>query len=88
MGDLADEVAGEVDQELSDQELAVLKETSTNLEALRPQIANQVTYDALISAVETSTAKNESLAQLKARIEALGGEAVTLAQKVSGLIRA
>jgi hypothetical protein len=88
MDDLADKVADQVDKELADQELAVLKATSTNLEELRPKIADQATYDALISAVQASTAKNESLAQLKDRIEALGNEAVTLAQKVSGLIRA
>jgi len=88
MGGIADEAADDVDQELAAEELEVLKATSTNLEALRPQIADQATYDKLISAVEASTDKNESLSQLKERIEALGSAAVAVTNKVIGLLGA
>ncbi|SYZ71892.1 hypothetical protein TRIP_C20007 [Candidatus Zixiibacteriota bacterium] len=80
MGKLADETARQVDQMLSDDELELIKNTSINWESLKPKITNSETYTSLINAVQQSTKKNEDLAQLRARIENLGKDALKAAR--------
>lgn len=84
MGDLADAAAQATDAELSDQEAALLKNTGVDLASLRPQLAcSDADFAALVSAVEAATANNESLAQLKQRLQALGSGVVALAGKAA-----
>jgi hypothetical protein len=86
MGDLSNETARETDEALRDQELRLLIETTVDWDRLRPHIADQIAYDAFIKVVEASTAQNDSVAQLKARIQVLGREGFGVARKVLDLI--
>lgn len=74
------------DAELSDEEAQVLLSTSVNWEDLRPKVADQEVYDKLIKVVNKATKNNESLAQLKNRLESLGKEGLKVAKKVADLI--
>jgi len=86
MREAADRAASDTDQELSAQ-LSALKETTTsNLEALKPQITDKESYEKLIQAVAESTQRNESLAQLEGRIRSLGSAVVSVAGKAAKLL--
>jgi len=82
MGDLSDEAARETDEVLRDQEVKLLAETKIDWKRLRPEIADQQTYDALAAAVQAATSGNETLAQLKVRVQSLGKEGAAVARKV------
>jgi len=82
----AKKTTAKVERLLAD-ELSALKEvTRTDLEKLRPKITDEETYQRLIDAVEESTRRNESIAQLKSRVEKLGAKAVEIAKKIAGLL--
>ena len=87
MGKLADQTARDTDEELRDQELAMLADTAIDWESLRPQVADQETYNRLMDEVRKSTAKNESLAQLRRRLEKLGTDGVALVKKVARMMK-
>lgn len=86
MGKLAHEAAEEVNEILADEEAILLARTRIDLESLRPQISDKQAYDRLIPVVRESIRKNESIAQLKARILALGKEVQKVAKEVIPLI--
>lgn len=86
MGKLADEVAREVDEKLAGEESALVQRTTADLEKLRPQISDSVSFDKLVAAVEESTQRNESAAQLKQRIENLGKAVVRVAKEAAAKI--
>ncbi|HET6438791.1 MAG TPA: hypothetical protein VFG59_12055 [Anaeromyxobacter sp.] len=86
MGDLSDQAARDTDQQLADEEAKLLADTSVDWEKLRPEVGDSSMYDALEKAVEQSTARNESLAQLKSRIENLGKEGIALAKNVASIL--
>ncbi len=87
MEGLANEVVGQVDKELADEEARLLQQTTVNLEQLRPQISDPDAFDKLVEAVQKSTQKNENLAQLKARLEKLGEGVLRIAKEVAGKIK-
>ena len=87
MEGLANEVVGQVDKELADEEARLLQQTTVNLEQLRPQISDPDAFDKLVEAVQKSTQKNENLAQLKARLEKLGEGVLRIAKVVAGKIK-
>lgn len=73
--------------ELLENELEALKQaTTTDLESLRPHVADEETYNKLIEVVEESTRNNESLAQLKERIEKLGEIGLSMAKRIIQLL--
>jgi hypothetical protein len=79
----ASEKASKETDELLEEELKALKNaTSTDLEALRPKVTDTEAYNKLIKVVEEATQKNESLAQLKANILALGSEVLKVSKEV------
>jgi hypothetical protein len=82
MDDLAEETARQTDALLADQELAILKKTSTNLKSFRIAISDKASFDKLISATNASTKNNESVGQLRDRIRQLGGGVVAVAKQV------
>lgn len=86
MAPLGKSTVSRTDAELADTEAQVLQTTQVDWEALRPQVTGQDVYDQLIAAVKESTAQNENLAQLRARIEALGSEGVAFAKRVLKLL--
>jgi len=87
MDDMADKAAKETDEELSDQEASMLKETGVTLEGLRPQVSDKASFDKLIEAVNAATANNESVAQLQNRLKSLGAGVVKVAKVVVDIIK-
>jgi hypothetical protein len=87
MGGLGDETAREVDKELASEEARLLLRTRTNLTDLRPQISDKAAFNLLLQAVQTSTEKNESVAEFKNRLEALGKGVLKVAKEVYGLVK-
>jgi hypothetical protein len=87
MDDIADDVVDQVDKELADEEANLLRQTTVDLEQLRPQISDPDAFDKLVEAVQKSTQKNEDLAQLKARLEKLGEGVLRVAKEVAGMIK-
>ena len=77
---LAEESKKQTDELLADELNALKAATRTDLEKLRPKVVDEASYNKLISAVEESTRSNESLAQLKDRIEKLGGEVIRISK--------
>lgn len=84
--ELAKQSKKKADEELADALQTVKGMTRADLESLRPKVSNQEEYARLITAVEEATARNESIADLKARIEKLGPAALDLAKEVSKLL--
>ena len=68
--------------ELADAEARLLRDTEIDWEDLRPIVTGQDTYDALVDAVRDSTRQNESLAELKDRLNSLGERGVAFARKI------
>ncbi|NIV96578.1 hypothetical protein GWN42_28290 [candidate division KSB1 bacterium] len=87
MQEAAGEAREETDELLEDELLALRDATKTDLDALRPQVTDKETYDKLIAAVNEATQRNESIAQLKSRIENLGEAAVKTFKEVTALIK-
>jgi hypothetical protein len=86
MGKLSRKTRARVDEELKEQELTVLMDTTVDLESLRPQISDVESFNKLIEAVQASTGKNESIAQLKDRIATLGKGVIEVAKEVAKLV--
>jgi hypothetical protein len=82
---LAGESAGAADAALKDDEVALLEKTSLDLAGLRPQVSDAASFDKLIAAVNESTRRNESIAQLKQRITDLGQGALAVAKEVAAI---
>ena len=74
--------------EMLREELDALKNaTAADMESLKPRITDKETYDTLISAVQESTDKNESLAQLEERLKTLGTKAIQVGKEAVKLLR-
>ena len=86
MGKRAHETAEEVNKILADQEMELLLNTGIPWETLKPQISDQESYEKLIAEVHEATRKNENIAQLKTRLETLGGNVMRVAKKVYFLL--
>ncbi len=80
------ESAAAADEELKSSIERIKALTSVDHDALRPQVSDSATYDALIKEVAEATRRNESLAQIAERIGRLSNAAVDLAKQVSALI--
>jgi len=74
------------DAALAEELQALKKATDTKLEELRPRITDEVTYDKLIAEVKEATARNESLAQFRERVEKLGPAALRVVKELKGFI--
>ena len=86
MGKRSRETRARVDEELKERELTVLIDTTVDLEALRPKISDAESFNKLVEAVQASTGKNESIAQLKDRITTLGKGVIDVAKEVIKLV--
>lgn len=82
MDKLGAKTARDTDVQLADEELKLLARTTIDWKRFRPQIADKATYDALEAEVGAATAANESLAQLKFRVQALGKGAAAVVRQV------
>ena len=86
MPGIGDATAARVNEELADQQAQLLLRTRTNLEDVKPVLADKEAFEKLLQAVAESTARNESVAAFQARVKALGTNAVKLAKMLSGLM--
>jgi hypothetical protein len=86
MKEKAAESAANTDALLENELQALQEATRTNLEALRPKVSDPEAYKKLMDIVDQSSRANESIGQLKARIEQAGSQAIKLAKKVYGLL--
>jgi hypothetical protein len=80
------ETVKKTNEQLKDEELKVLMISSGKLASLKPQISDKTAFDQLVAAVSESTKKNENVAQLQARLSALGEAVVGTAKKVMPLL--
>jgi hypothetical protein len=87
MDRLADKTKAKTDALLKDDEAQLLASTAVDLEELKPLFSDQASFDALIKAVNESTAKNESIAQLKQRLTDLGTGVLAVAKEVAPLLK-
>ncbi len=74
------------DRELVDEELKLLLRTTIDWEILRPKVLDYAVYDQLIAEVNEATKRNESIGQLRSRLQRLGIDGLGLAKKVVGLL--
>lgn len=81
------ESAAKADALLEDELTALRMATKTDLEAIRPKITDQQTYDQLLKITDESRQNNEDIGQLRARIEKAGTQVVALAKEVYKLIK-
>jgi transposase len=82
----SEEAAKETDELLSEELDALKDATAADMESLKPKITDKETYAKLIDAVKESTDKNESLAQLEARLKTLGTTAIKVAKEAVKLL--
>lgn len=87
MGKLSKKTMENVDMELKEKELALLKETDVDLESLRPQVSDEKSFNDLIEAVKAATDHNESIAELRQRIANLGEGVVKVAKEVFDIVK-
>lgn len=86
MGRLSKKTREKVDKELKEQEVMLLNDTKVDLGSLRPQVSDPEFLDKLIEAVNASTQHNESVAELRQRITALGSGVVKVAKEVGDIL--
>jgi len=87
MAKLSKKTRAKVDTALVDKELAVLKRTDVDMVSLRPKVSDPESFDKFVEAVNQSNKNNESLAQLRTRLESLGGGVLRVAKEVIGLVK-
>jgi len=84
--DIAADSAAHTDQLLDEELQTLLKATIEDLEALRPHVTDQETYNKLISVVEEATQYNEKMARLKEMILKGGSKLLNLSKKASKML--
>ena len=82
----ADRAAKAATDDLAEEFKALQDATIADLEKLKPKVSDSEAYDKLIVAVKEATAKNESIAEFKNRLQKLGSNVVALAKEVKGLL--
>ncbi len=87
MAKLGNKVFKKTEGDLADEELELLAETSIDWEELRPKVGDSDIYDQLISEVQEATRNNESLSQLKNRLQKLGEGGMKLAGKIIEIVK-
>jgi len=83
----SEDAAKETDEMLSEELDALKNATAADMESLKPKITDKETYDKLIDAVKESKDKNESLAQLEARLKTLGTTAIKVVKEAVKLLK-
>lgn len=83
----SEDAAKETDEMLSEELDALKNATAADMESLKPKITDKETYDKLIDAVRESKDKNESLAQLEARLKTLGTTAIKVGKEAVKLLK-
>ena len=72
---------------LLDEELKKVMDEVTRIDELKPDTADQETYDKLTEIVQEATSKNHSIATLKENVEELGKGAVSLFKEIAEIAK-
>ena len=83
----ASEKSAEKARALLDEEIKNVMDEVARIDELRPDTADQETYDKLIQVVQEATSKNHSIATLKENVEKLGQGAVSLFKEMSEIAK-
>lgn len=86
MGKKARETREKVDKSLQIIEQQILQKTTSKLEALRPQISDQETFDKLLDIVNEATSNNNNLGSLKDNISKLGVAGRDILSKIVSIL--
>ena len=73
-------------RDLLDEHIKSLMDNVNQMDKLKPVTADNATYEKLIAVVREATAKNHSIATLKANIQNLGEGAVSLAKDIAARV--
>jgi len=79
----ASDASADAASKLLDQSLRQVMANIDRLDELKPRTADEATFQRLIAVVRESTARNESIAQLHARVAKLGERAVGLLHQMA-----
>jgi hypothetical protein len=71
---------------LADDYNTLIQATKSDLDALRPKVNDQETYDKIIAIVNNATENNLALADVQQRLQSLGAGAVQMAKEVAKLL--
>jgi hypothetical protein len=80
------EAAEKATKELRQEVEALQQATQLDLEALKPQVSDLKSYEKLLRAVQESTRRNETVAQLQDRVKKLGKKVVLVAREAADLL--
>jgi hypothetical protein len=83
----ASEKSAEKARTLLDQEIKNVMDEVDRIDELKPDTADQETYDRLIQVVHEATSKNHSIATLKKNVEKLGQGAVSLLKEMAEIAK-
>lgn len=84
--DLATASSQHTDEILEEELQALLTATTEQLEALRPHVADEETYNRLMAAVEEATRQNEQTAQLKSLLMKGGSKLFNIGKTAGKLL--
>ena len=84
---IIDETRAEFEGKYGEELQALLGLSTDELEEIAPRLESTEVYAQLIAVVRNASAKNLSVARLRARIRTLGEVAVAIARKIPGLDR-
>lgn len=84
----ASKKSAEKASKLLDAEVKSIMDEVSRIDELKPDTADEETYNKLIKVVNEATAKNESLATLKENIKKLGDSAVSLFKEMVEIAKA
>ena len=83
----ASEKSAEEARALLDEEIKKVMDEVTRIDELKPDTADQETYNKLTQVVQEATSKNHSIATLKENVEKLGQGAVSLFKEMARIAK-
>jgi len=79
--------AAKVNEALASEEAKLIRDSSSQLENLKPRVSDPAAYEKLIKAVAESTQCNESVAAFKERVSKLGEGVMKVAKEVYSFLK-
>lgn len=83
----ASEESAKKARQLMDEEVKIVMEEVARIGELKPNTADQETYNKLIKVVKEATDNNESIATLKDNVKKLGESAVSLFKEMADIAK-
>lgn len=83
----ASEQSAEKARKLLDDEVSDIMAEVARISELKPETADEETYEKLVSVVTEATRRNESIAAIKKNVEELGDSAVALFKEMASIAK-